>query len=183
MTENALERAALENLARGWSVIPLRSTGSVEDRKKPLLESWKQYQERLPTKAEVIGWWRERPTANVGIVTGKVSGLVVIDADGPNCSELCRQQGIFLPKTATVQTGRGYHAYYARPGGRQFENRVALLKDGKEKTAGGSQVDIRGDGGYVVAPPSVHGSGRVYQWAIPPTDPLALLPDEIISLL
>jgi hypothetical protein len=183
MAENVLERAGLEYLARGWSVIPLRSTGSVEDRKKPSLESWKQYQKRLPTEVEVRGWWREQPAANVGIVTGKVSGLVVIDNDGPNCSELFRQQGIYLPKTAAVQTGSGCHIYYAHPAGREIENRVALLKDGKEKTAGGSQVDLRGDGGYVVAPPSVHGSGRVYQWAIPPTDPLAPLPDDIISLL
>jgi KaiC/GvpD/RAD55 family RecA-like ATPase len=102
----------------------------------------------------------------------------VVDLDRPNCSELFRQRGIHLPKTATVQTGKGYQAYYRHPGnGQPIPNRVALLKDGA-----GSQVDLRGDNGYVVSPPSVHGSGRVYQWAIPPTD-IAPFPDEILAQL
>jgi hypothetical protein len=178
MAENALERAALEYIGRGWSVIPLRFTGSVEDRKKPLLPTWLEYQQRIPTDAEVKAWWKKWPAANVAIPTGKVSDLVILDMDGPNCSELFRQQKIHLPKTAAVQTGKGYHVYYRHPGNSQtIANRVALLRDGA-----GSQVDIRGDGGFVVAPPSVHGNGRVYQWAIPPTEAIAPLPDEVVAL-
>lgn len=113
---NTLEQAALENISRGWSVIPLRFTGSIEDRKKPLLPSWAEYQKRIPTEAEVKAWWKKWPSANVGVPTGPVSGLAVVDLDGPNCSELFRQRGIHLPKTATVQTGKGYQAYYKHPG-------------------------------------------------------------------
>jgi hypothetical protein len=58
-----LEQAALENISRGWSVIPVRFTGSIEDRKKPLLPSWTEYQKRIPTEAEVKGWWKRWPSA------------------------------------------------------------------------------------------------------------------------
>ena len=178
MAENALQRAALDYIGRGWSVLPLCYAGSVEDRKKPLLASWSEYQERIPTEAEARGWWQTWTDANVGIVTGSVSGLVVVDCDGPNCAELFKQKGIYLPKTPAVQTGKGFHGYYAHPGnGQTIPNRVRLLTDGA-----GSAIDIRGDGGYVAAPPSVHGSGRLYQWVIPPTDPRTPLPDEIIAL-
>jgi hypothetical protein len=119
LADNPLERAALENIARGWSVIPLRFSGSIEDRKKPLLQTWAEYQKRIATEAEVREWWKQWPSANVGTPTGPVSGLAVVDLDGANCSELFRQRGIYLPKTATVQTGKGYQAYYAHPGNGQ----------------------------------------------------------------
>ena len=80
--ENPLERAALQNIARGWSAIPLRFSGTVEDRKKPLLQSWAEYQKRLPTEEEVKDWWRQWPSANLGTPTGLVSGLAVVDLDG-----------------------------------------------------------------------------------------------------
>jgi hypothetical protein len=115
MSDNPLEQAALQNLARGWSAIPLRFTGTVEDRKKPLLQSWAEYQKRVPTETEVKDWWNKWPSANVGTPTGAVSGLAVVDLDGPNCSELFRLRGIYLTKTATVQTGKGHQAYYAHP--------------------------------------------------------------------
>ena len=176
--ENALQLAALESIGRGWSVIPLRYEGSVEDRKKTLLPSWAEYQERIPTEAEVCEWWREWPNANIAVITGKVSNLVVVDCDGPNCAELFRQKKIYLPRTPAVQTGKGYHGYYRHPGTLQaIPNKVKLLSDGA-----GSQIDIRGDHGYAVAPPSRHGNGRVYQWAIPPTEPLAQLPDDLLAL-
>jgi hypothetical protein len=129
MAENALERAALESIDRGWSIIPLRFSG--EDRKKPLLESWTEYQGRAPTKAEAKAWWQKWPRANLGTVTGRVSGLVGVDLDGPNCSELLKQHGVFLPRTAAVQTQHGYHGYFRHPGnGLTISNRVGLLKDG-----------------------------------------------------
>jgi hypothetical protein len=147
MAETALN-AALEHIGRGWSVLPLRFTGSVEDRKKPLLQSWAQYQERIPMEAEVRAWWKTWPEANVAIITGKVSNLVVVDCDGPNCAELLRHRGIYLPKTPAVQTGKGHHAYYKHPGnGQGVPNKVGLLRDGA-----GSAIDIRGDHGFVVAP-------------------------------
>jgi hypothetical protein len=175
--ENALEQAALGYISRGWSVIPLRYVGSIEDRKKPLLRSWQEYQRRIPTEAEIRDWWKEWPSANIGIPTGKVSQLVVIDLDGPNCHQLFEQRKVHLGKTAAVQTGRGYHVYYVHPGnGHVIQNRVKFLTDGLN-----SHVDVRADGGYVVAPPSIHGNGRIYQWTIS-LEALSPLPDDFISL-
>ena len=78
MTSNAAapaRQSALAYLARGWSVIPLRP-----GEKRPLVR-WEQYQKRPPSADELSGWFTAWPKANVGIVTGSVSGLVVLDID------------------------------------------------------------------------------------------------------
>jgi hypothetical protein len=157
---NSLKNSALEYAARGWSVIPLRFTGDTSERKRPLLDSWDEYQKTPATIEQVELWWTGWPQANIGIVTGEVSGLVVIDLDGPHAKQLLADAKVFFPSTAAVQTGGGFHAYYLHPGV-PVANKARLLSDG-----GKSGVDVRGDGGYVVAPPSVHGSGRVYQWVV-----------------
>ena len=74
--------AALIYLRHGFSVIPLRSHGDVENRKKPLLPSWEPYQHRRPTEEEVREWFTKWPNANIGLVTGVVSGCWVLDLDG-----------------------------------------------------------------------------------------------------
>lgn len=66
---------AMEYLSQGYSVIPLKSD------KTPRLVSWKEYQDRLPTEAEVETWWQTWPSAGIGIVTGKISGISVVDVD------------------------------------------------------------------------------------------------------
>lgn len=173
---SAIRRAALEYCAYGWSVIPLRYEGSTEDKKKPLLLSWEPYQRKPATHKQVEDWWSQWPRANVGIITGAVSGLVAVDLDGPHAGDLLRQAGIDLGLTATVQTARGSHFLFRHPG-YKVGNRARLLSDGN-----GSGVDIRGDAGYIVAPPSIHGSGVVYQWSTPQSA-LAALPDGFAALL
>lgn len=138
-------KAALAYRARGFSVIP------VGKNKKPLVE-WAEYQDRLPTGAEIREWWRRWPGANVAIVTGRVSGVVVLDVDGPEAREAL--QGRPLPPTPCVLTGKGTHYYFQHPGF-QARNFVKKLPG----------LDFRGDGGYVLAPPSLHPSGRRYRWA------------------
>ena len=109
--------------------------------------------------AVVAEWWRRWPTANIGIRTGTASGHVVLDVDPrhggvPSLEALERKHGR-LPRTAQVLTGGGgQHWYYRHPGG-ELRNSAGLLGDG---------LDVRGDGGYVVAPPSVHESGHAYKW-------------------
>jgi len=169
--------AALDYCRRGWSVIPLRFSGTVEDRKRPLLEAWEPYQKMPATEEQVRAWWTKWPQANVGLVTGAVSGLIVLDLDGPNAVALLHRADVFLPKTAAVQTGKGHHAFYQHPG-YPTPNRAKLLSDGL-----GSGVDIRGDGGYVVAPPSVHGSGHVYRWVVHPDEGIAPLPPDLAKLI
>lgn len=151
--------AALGYLRRGWSVIPLRPKD-----KRPLL-AWQRFQSARSTEAELASWWMLQPEANVGVVTGAISGVVVLDLDG----EAGRQsvEKMQLPATPIARTGHGWHYYFKHPGG-QVENAVGFLPG----------VDVRGDGGYVVAPPSMHQSGVRYRWLLEPFEtPLAELPD------
>lgn len=173
---NEILQAAIEYANLGWSVIPLRFEGGVEDRKKPLVISWEAYQKKPATGAQIAAWWQQWPRANVGLVTGAVSGFVAIDLDGAGAGALLEAAGVDLGATAMVQTARGRHYLYRHPGGK-VGNRARLLDDGN-----GSGVDIRGDGGYIVAPPSVHGTGAIYTWERPPQD-LALLPERLQGLL
>ncbi|MHC4197262.1 MAG: bifunctional DNA primase/polymerase [Planctomycetota bacterium] len=158
---------ALKYLKRGFSVIPIRPKG-----KKPLI-SWKAYQKRVPQERKVEEWWNKWPEANIGIVTGEVSGLVVVDVDGEKGLETAKRLG--LPETPTVKTGKGYHYYYLHPGNEDVRNFQAKM--------GVDGIDLRGDGGYAVAPPSVHPSGETYQWVTPlGSTPLTPLPESILAI-
>jgi hypothetical protein len=147
-----VEQNALEYLRRGWSVIPIRPHD-----KRPAIR-WMEYQHRLATEDEIREWYRHWPNANVGIVTGAISGLVVLDVDPKHDGDaslegLIREHGP-LPHTIEAETGGGgRHLYFSHPGG-MVRNKVGLA----------SGIDLRGDGGCVVAPPSIHASGKVYSW-------------------
>ena len=120
--------------------------------KRPKGILWAEYQNRLPSEDEVIKWFSDWPDANIGIVTGKISNLVVFDLDSTAAVEYAESEGGF-PDTPKVKTGKGYHIYMRHPG---FEIRNSVNKK--------LDIDIRADGGYAVAPPSIHGSGCQYQW-------------------
>ncbi|NPV52638.1 MAG: AAA family ATPase [Firmicutes bacterium] len=143
---NITQNAAISYCRRGWSVIPLRPKD-----KKPAIPSWEPYQKRRATEEQVRHWWQGDSSFNIGIVTGAVSGICVLDIDGPQGREAVK--GLALPPTPTVETGKGWHCYFKHPGG-PVQNAVGLLP----------HVDLRGDGGYVAAPPSIHPSGRQYRW-------------------
>lgn len=103
-------------------------------------------------------WWRRWPTANVGVATGARSGLVVVDVDGPaGTTSLAALEAAHGPLPATRQqiTARGRHLLFAHPGGR-IPNSAGKLGEG---------LDVRGDGGFIVAAPSLHASGSRYTWA------------------
>ncbi|MBJ6799327.1 DUF3987 domain-containing protein [Geomonas propionica] len=138
-------RTAQELVKRGISIIPLEPRG-----KKPRIR-WTDFQSRLATQEELTHWFADGRN-NIGIVTGKISGLVVVDFDTNEAIEMAKIKN--FPKTALVKTGRGYHAYCRyREGVRNFQKRDDL-----------PGIDLRGDGGFVVAPPSIHASGAVYTW-------------------
>ena len=174
MTASECERAALDYLRRGWSVIPMRKRD-----KRPAIP-WQDFQTACAGEREVRDWFRRWPDDNVGIVTGAVSGLVVLDVDPrhgghESLRALEREHGP-LPRTLEVVTGGGgRHVYFAHPGA-TVHNRVAIAPG----------IDLRGDGGCVVAPPSVHPSGNRYQW-LPGCGPgratLAALPRWLLQLL
>ena len=140
---------ASEYRDRGWPVIPL-------DGKKPALSSWKEFQERRPTLGE-LGVWFGGPSpiyTNMGLVTGKVSGIVVVDCDSPEATEYW--SNTFERSPLVVQTGGGgSHHYYQMPKGVELRNRVRI---------NGRRIDVRANGGYIVAPPSRHPNGTLYSW-------------------
>jgi len=124
----------------------------IRECKMPLL-AWKEYQKRKPTVEEVTVWFNQNPDANIGIITGAVSNLVVFDLDSQHAVEYAEEMGGFPEYAVKVKTGKGYHIYMRHPGF-HVNNQVKKALD----------IDIRGDGGYVAAPPSIHGSGHQYAW-------------------
>jgi hypothetical protein len=158
---------ALRLLALGLSVIPVPRprdgvpAGTPGDGKVPAIQ-WRPYQDRLPTTKEVSHWFGGAEM-NLAVITGAVSGVIVIDADEPDALRWLVRR---LPYTPwQTQTSRGFHLWYRSPEVR-VPNR-ARIDTGEGRLA----VDVRGDGGYVIAPGSVHASGNTYleagDWSVP----------------
>lgn len=135
---------ALEYRKMNLSVIPVGKD------KKPLI-SWKEYQDRHATEDEIKKWWMDYPNANVGIVTGKISGIAVLDCDSQDAISAFLAQ--YKGETPAAKTPRGMHYYFRYEDG--IRNTVKV---------GNLDMDIRGEGGYVVAPPSVNDKGLSYSW-------------------
>lgn len=169
-----IRAAARSYAARGWSVIPIEARG-----KRPLV-AWLEFQQRRAEPAEIDAWFRHWPDANVGIVTGRVSGLVVIDVDArhgglESLAAIERDLGRLPDTVAAVTGGGGRHLYFDHPH-EALRNRVGVRPG----------LDLRADAGCVVAPPSLHPSGRRYAWEpghAPDAMPLAALPPWFIDLL
>src|SRR5262245_30091703 len=161
-----VELAVATYLSRCWAPIPIEPRG-----KRPLVD-WKPFQQTLPTLADVREWWTKWPDANVGLVTGAVSGLVVLDLDSlPAVEEFVRRHQAAGAEPMTlpvVRTSKGLHLYFKHPGG-TVPNRASLLPG----------WDVRGDGGYVVAPGSTHETGAVYRFLPDCSVPSPSLCDEM----
>lgn len=153
--------AAIEYAKKGFAVFPLKYRDKV-----PLTRNG--CKDATTDAAQIKAWWQKYPNANIGLATGSVSqNVFVIDLDiDEDCGidgyhsleDWQREHGDF-PETWTAITGRGgYHLYYRGNG--KIKNRAGII-DG---------VDIRGNGGYVVAPPSIHKNGRRYEWEYSPDE-------------
>jgi hypothetical protein len=158
---------------RGWRLFPVEARG-----KLPLLKGWPEA--ATSDIAQLEAWEAQFPGLNWGLATGTASGLTVIDVDGgegrASLADL-EGQGLTLPATLTVTTGRmdgGEHRYYRLPSG------VDIRNDQSGKI--GSHIDVRGTGGLVVCPPSIHASGKQYRF-IDSSVPVADLPDWVIERL
>lgn len=169
---------AVNYVHAGLSVIPVKGNSysrgeTVDDRlkdtKTPLIP-WAEYQRRLPTDDELREWFTRWPEANIAIVTGKVSGIVVIDFDSQEAIDWAKSKGIL--ETAIVSTGRGLHAYYKYPEGKHIRNSVRIND---------MDIDIRADGGYCIAPPSIHLTGYIYNWQ-KPLNNIAEIPDSFLEV-
>lgn len=185
--QSPLLDAALAYAARGWLVFPAHSIGAngrcscADDcgknaGKHPRV-MWKT---EATTDREIISaWWRRWPESNVAIVTGGQSGLVVFDVDSDKGGDasLAAVEERFgeTPTTPTVRTGGGGLHFYCSHPGATIANGSAL--------AGYPGLDLRADGGYVIAPPSNHRSGGTYRWdaSLPSDLPLAAVPRWIIE--
>jgi len=156
---------ALKFLKAGKPAFPV-----MRETKKPY-EKWKEFQNRLPTEDEITAWWNQYPDANIGMATGHLSGLVVIDCDSEGAANRFIEEYPEAKDTRQVQTGRGKHFY--------FINEPGITNDAGKLL--GSGIDVRGEGGYVVAPPSVHANGRPYEWLNKNT--FSRLPDKLKEIL
>lgn len=171
--------AALTYAARGWAVLPIRAGGKI-----PLTQHG--VKDASTSELVIRGWWRQWPTANVGIATGSVSGIVVLDVD-PRAGGDGSLATLPAIETRSARTGGGgrHFLFSASPGPRR--GRIGWR----------SGLDIKGDGGYIVAPPSTHASGGVYEWDTdcdlaaepdwlteacdPPAPALAIVPSAVRS--
>src|SRR3989344_4925544 len=157
---------ALYYYDQGWCIIPARG-------KIPTVK-WQEYQTKRPTREQVAKWWDENPNYNIALVTGAVSGVVVVDIDGVEIPP-------GLPPTAAVETSpRSYHYYFKHPGF-SIKNAVGELMTG---------VDFKGDEGIAILPPSTHydkTTGKPdgsYAWKLPPKETgFADLPQWVIDKL
>jgi hypothetical protein len=156
--------SALRYLARGWNVIPVTRD------KRPLLPSWEEYQGRMATEKEVREWWGRWPTAGIAVLTGALSGVVVVDAD--DAEGLASVKPYLEVGTLTVVTGRGGRHYYFKHPGEEVPCAVRFLPG----------TDCRGDAGYVVVPPSLHRSGKRYRWKDTRAQ-IVNMPAELLALL
>jgi putative DNA primase/helicase len=137
---------ALQYAKAGYSIVPV-----TPGEKAPPLVDWQAYQDAPANATQIREWWSKTPTANIAIVTGRISGLTVIDFDGDKGRESFRTSlDNQLPSTRIHRTPRGAHMLFQ------------YCEDLKQTTAILPGVDIRNDGGYIIAPPSIV-KGKAYE--------------------
>src|SRR5262245_20745241 len=124
----------------------------------------------------ITAWWRQDPNFNVAIATGAVSGIFVIDVDGTDAEAALRRLEVehaTLPPSVEVITARGRHVYFQMPD--------IDLRNSASKIA--PHVDTGGNGGYVLAPPSIHPTGRRYAWSVDSACTIAPAPAWLLAKL
>ena len=163
-------QTALAMAKRGWQVFPVKG-------KHPLKDT-RGFHDATTDERQVREWWGGQNGLGIGIATGEVSGLWVLDVDGPEGEDelgaLELEHGE-LPETIAAKTRNGRHFY--------FRMNSRTVRNSTSKVA--PRVDVRGTGGYVVAPPSPHPDGGTYRWeewghpkVVDLADPPPLAPGE-----
>jgi hypothetical protein len=134
------------------------------------------YKDATTDLAIITQWFRQDPDLNLAIATGTISNLFVVDVDNADAEmELRKLEAQLgnLPSTVEVITARGRHLYFKTPG--------MPLRNSASKIAPG--IDTRADGGYVLAPPSIHPSGKQYAWSVDSAKAIAAAPAWLVDKL
>lgn len=155
--KNPLLEAALSYVKLGWSVFPLKPK-----QKTPLIK-WTSCQKKALTQKQITDYWTKWPNANIGLATGEKSNVIVIDIDSSRGENTYRIEFGNIPGTIRQKTGKAgaMQLFFKHPqDGYRYKNTVRTLTD----------IDTRGDGGYVVLPPSIHPNGNQYTWVINPIE-------------
>jgi putative DNA primase/helicase len=156
-------QAALDYAARGHRVFPLHRpepAGRCSCGRADCAPIGKHPRTRHGVKdattdpEEIRVWWSEWPDANIGLACDR---MVVLDLDSAEAIAEAERRHGGVPATPTVETGKGRHLYFEAPANQTVKNTVGRI---------GAGIDVRAPGGYVVAPPSLHQSGRRYRWAV-----------------
>ena len=152
----------------GFSVIPIKPRD-----KRPLIQ-WEQYQSEAPTEQQIQEWFAKWPDANMALVTGAISDCVVIDIDTEQAKAKLKNfvDDFDLAGVPRSKTGKGWQLFFKHPAV-PIPNRAGLIPG----------LDTRGDGGYVVAPPSIHPNGKQYRWEVPLNGKLPELPKPLLKLI
>lgn len=162
-----LGRAAIWYARHGWRVFPC-----VPGKKLPAIKAWPR--QATANEAQVASWWSVRPDSNIGVACGPGSGLYVLDVDqhgvdGEEALAQAERRLGKLPFTVEQRTGSGgRQLFFAWPQGSDLRNKVGTSKPRRGQMAFGSGLDTRGNGGFVVAPPSMHPCGVPYRWLAGP---------------
>ena len=161
-------QTAVDYWKQNLSVIAIRPRD-----KKPLI-AWEEFQTRKADQNEIKSWFDKWPDANIGTVTGQISGMVVIDIDSEEAKDTLKElAGEYdLESAPRSRTGRGWQLFFKHPGV-PISNRAGVLPG----------LDVRGDGGYVILPPSIHPNGKTYRWEVPLNGDLPKLPVELFKLI
>jgi hypothetical protein len=163
--------AILPLAAEGWRLFPLGTRA-----KTPAVGDWPTVATTDETRLKE--WERDFPSCNWGMATGAGSSVFVVDIDGERGSawlaEQLRVRGDAWAQTRRAKTARGLHLFFAWPGDGIY------LRNSAGKIASG--VDVRGAGGFVVIPPSVHPEGSSYEWLTPPDHALLPAPAWLLTL-
>lgn len=146
----------------GYSLIP------IDEEKKPHIY-WKKYQYRKAPRSDILNWLNEFRPYNIGIVTGNISRLAVVDVDDISLLPGLEKRMPELTQTTRVRTNRGYHYYFS-------------LKNTTVKSTSalfGERLELKGNGNYIVAPPSVINNHR-YTYEVP-LDNILPIPETLIQ--